>query len=199
MKPADAVVLLRTLMIFLVVYLILIKFDPIATIALIAISLALDAVDGYLAKYGRVSIETIKLYARHQPPKKKIKPTAYGARLDIAGDRVVEYTMWIVFTYVGIVPLWILLLIVLRHSFADALMGARGTSSKMKTRFARAVYASNIGRGGINVLKAVTYWYLVLVYVSGYPIIIGYALVGALVAYIMLRGAAEIYESMKSY
>jgi phosphatidylglycerophosphate synthase len=198
-KAADAVVLLRTFMIFLVAYLILARFNPIATIVLILVALALDAVDGYFAKYGRVNLDTLRLYIRHQPPKNPIKPTPYGARLDIAGDRVVEYTMWIVFTFVGIVPLFILLLIVLRHSFADAMMGARGTSSKMKTKFAQVVYASNMGRGAINVLKAVTYCYLVLVYVSGYPLLIGYALVAALFAYIMLRGAAEIYDSIKSY
>ncbi len=199
MKPADAVVLIRTLMIFIVAYLILAKSYPVLTILLILISLALDAVDGYFAKYGKVNIETLRLYIKHQPPKKHIKPTQYGARLDIAGDRVVEYTMWIVFTIVGIVPLFILLLIVLRHSFADAMMGARGTSSKMKTKFARIVYSSNVGRGAINVLKAITYCYLVLVYVSGYPLLAGQALVAVLFTYIMLRGAAEIYDSVKSY
>jgi phosphatidylglycerophosphate synthase len=186
-------------MIFAVAYLILAKFNPIITIILLIAALVLDAVDGYFAKYGKVNIETLRLYINHEPPKQKIKPTPYGARLDIAGDRVVEYTMWIVFTIVNIVPLFVLLLIVLRHSFADALMGSRGTSSKMKTKFAQIVYASNIGRGGINVLKAVTYCYLILMYVSNYPALPGYILVTALVAYIMLRGIAEIYDSMKSF
>jgi hypothetical protein len=35
----------------------------------------------------------------------------------------------------------------------------------------------------------------VLVYVSSYPILPGYILVGALFTMIMLRGIAEIYES----
>ena len=65
----------------------------------------------------------------------------------------------------------------------------------MKTGFAKAVYSSNIGRGFVNVVKFVTFAYLPFVYISGYPIIVGYVLVAVLVAYIMLRGAAELYES----
>ena len=43
-----------------------------------------------------------------------------------------------------------------------------------------------------------TFAYLPFVYISGYPIIVGYVLVTVLVAYIMLRGAAELYESFAS-
>ncbi len=107
-----------------------------------------------------------------------------------------EYVFWIVFVYINIVPLFVLFLIVLRHSFVDALMGAKGTSSKMHSAFAKWVYSSPIGRGGINVVKCVTFAYLALVYIAGWPIIIGWAFVTILVAYIMLRGAAEIHESL---
>ena len=118
--------------------------------------------------------------------------------MDIAGDRVAEYSMWVVFTYLHIIPLIILLLIIVRHSFADAMMGAKGTSSKMKSPFARAIYSSNTSRAVINALKFITFAYLILVYVNSYPILIGYVLVGALFTFIMLRGTAEIYESAKS-
>ena len=121
--------------------------------------------------------------------------SVFGPRLDIAGDRVIEYTFWIVFTYVGILPLFVILLVLVRHSFVDALMGARGTSSKLKTRFARIVYGSKAGRGWINVVKPATFIYLAFVYIAGWPLWIGYVLTAVLVTYIMLRGAAEVHEA----
>ena len=128
--------------------------------------------------------------------KKTLKKKAkYGARIDVAGDRAVEYILWITFVYTGVVPIFVLFLIVIRHSFVDAVMAAKGTSSKMKTRFAKVVYSSNIGRGFVNVFKFITFAYLPFVYISGAPIVIGYVLVTILVGYIMLRGAAELYES----
>ncbi|MEM3841495.1 MAG: hypothetical protein QXN59_02285, partial [Candidatus Micrarchaeaceae archaeon] len=121
----------------------------------------------------------------------------FGARIDIAGDRVAEYVLWILFTYLHIIPLAILLLVVVRHSYADAFMGAKGTSSKMRSRFANIVYKSNASRGAINILKFLTFGYLTFEYVDKYPAVIGYVLIIALFLFIMLRGAAEIYESTR--
>jgi phosphatidylglycerophosphate synthase len=123
------------------------------------------------------------------------KNARFGPRIDVAGDRAVEYILWITYTYVGVLPLFVVFIAVIRHSFVDAFMAAKGTSSKMKTRFAQKVYSSNIGRGGINVVKFLAFSYLSLMYVWGYPAIIGYALVAILLAYIVIRGAAEIYEA----
>ena len=53
-----------------------------------------------------------------------------------------------------------------------------------------------MGRAGINVVKVVTFSYLMLVYIANYPISIGYALIAILVLYIMARGAGQIYESI---
>jgi uncharacterized membrane protein YdbT with pleckstrin-like domain len=73
-------------------------------------------------------------------------------------------------------------------------MASRGTSSKPRTKFAKIIYSSNIGRGGINVVKFFAFAYLVLVYVSNYPLWIGLVLVAILVIYIVLRGIAEAYD-----
>ncbi len=211
MRSADAVTLLRVPLILLLAYMVFVKFSALADIILMAIIFAMDALDGFYAvkeagkgsvsfyQYLSAALGNAAAKARVSALKKKIKSIApYGPRLDVAGDRVIEYTLWVLFTYLHIVPLIILLLVVVRHSFADALMGAKGTSSKMKTKFASVIYSSNLWRGGINVVKFVTFAYLVMVYVSGYPIDIGYILVGILFTYIMLRGAAEIYESLKA-
>ncbi|MCL4372108.1 hypothetical protein M1373_02185 [Candidatus Marsarchaeota archaeon] len=209
-RSADMVTYIRTAMIILVAYLVIIKFNAIAIILLLAVALLSDAIDGYFAvreaSSGRVGFIT---YIRAATGSKKewervheIKQHAssiapYGPRIDIAGDRVTEYALWVTFAFLHIVPLFVLFIIIIRHSFADALLGAKGTSSKMHSRIARALYASNASRAGIQITKFVTFAYLVLVYVVSYPIWIGYVLIGLLTAYILLRGAAEIYESLK--
>lgn len=211
MRSADAATLLRTALAILVVYLIIVKFYPIATILLIAIVMALDGVDGYLAvseaSSGKIGFFTYMKSSMGNPTAKKIvgsvkkkisKSAPHGPRMDVAGDRVVEYSLWIVFTYVHILPIYVILIVLIRHSFVDALMAAKGTSSKMRTGLAQKLYSSNIARGGINVVKFVTFSYLVLMYVSNYPAIIGYILVIILVLYILARGAAEAYESLHS-
>ncbi|MCL4403433.1 MAG: hypothetical protein M1500_01715 [Candidatus Marsarchaeota archaeon] len=209
MRGADAVTLSRLPIIVAIVYLILVKFNPIVTILLIILVTVLDAVDGMVAVWsssgGRIGFIEYTSAALGNPNMKALvkkykqgisKTAKHGPRMDIAGDRIIEYLLWIVFTYTGIVPLAVLIIIVIRHSFADALMGARGTSSKMKTRAASWLYSSNASRFAINVLKLVTFSYLVLVYVSGYSLLVGYVLIGLLAAFIVVRGAAEIYESI---
>lgn len=180
MRNADAITLFRTALMFVIVYWILIKFNPLYTILLIAIMFILDAVDG--------------MFARMDLKKYKSK-SKYGPRLDVGSDRAIEYIFWITYVYLAIVPLFVLFIVVLRHSFVDAFMGAKGTSSKLKTKFARVIYASSLFRGGINVVKAVTFSYLALVYIANWPANIGYALTALLVVYILVRGAAEIWEA----
>ncbi len=186
MNKADAITLFRTALVFLIAYMVLIRFNAYATITTMAVMFFLDYIDGFIAK---------------RDIKRGRRPSWYGQRLDIAGDRTTEYTLWILFTFLGFVPLVVLFLVVIRHSFADALMGAKGTSAKMQSRFARVFYTSNISRGGIGVVKFVAFSYLSWMYitsnVAGNYLVAAYALIGILFAYIMLRGIAEIYESLK--
>lgn len=209
MRSADIATVVRVILAVIIAYMVLAKFNAVAVVLLIAVVLFLDAFDGFLAvseesrgrfsfsSYVRAMLGNRRLEKQARGIKERISKNAkHGARMDIAGDRAVEYIFWITFAYLAIVPLFVAMLVVIRHSFVDAVMGSKGTSSKMKTRFAKAVYSSNIGRGGINALKFLTFSYLSLVYILGYPIIIGYALIALLVIYIMARGAAELYENM---
>ncbi len=208
MRSADAATLVRVLLIVLVAYLILDKFNPAAIIILIAAALLLDAVDGFLAinqaSAGAIGLSTYtkSLFGDRTAKgavkgiKEKLSKTAkHGARIDVAGDRAVEYILWSVYAFVHVIPLFVLFIVIIRHSFVDAFMAAKGTSSRMKTKFARVVYSSNLWRGGINVVKFITFSYLSLIYISGYPAWIGYVLVTVLLAYILVRGAAELYEA----
>ena len=211
MRSADAATIVRVLIIVLVAYLIIGRMSPFIIIALIAIAMAMDAADGFMAvneiSGGRVGLATYVRSLGGDARSRKIvrsfkekisKRYKYGARIDVAGDRAVEYILWLVYTYVNVIPLFVLILVIIRHSFVDAVMASKGTSSRLKTKFAMAVYSSNIGRGGINVVKFLAFSYLSLVYIAGYPAWIGYVLVFILVAYILLRGAAELYEAHES-
>ncbi len=208
MRSADAATLLRMSIVIVAAYMIILKFQVLLAILLIAIALILDGLDGFLAvreqskgsigfiAYVRAATGNIKYREEVKRFKRRISSSApYGARMDIAGDRVVEYTLWATFVYLHILPLWILLIVFVRHSFVDAVMGSKGTSNRMKTGFAAAIYSSNVGRGGINVVKFLAFSYLAVVYAFGYPLLPGYILVGIMLAYILLRGVAELYEA----
>jgi phosphatidylglycerophosphate synthase len=209
MRSADFLTVLRVGMIILVAYMVILKFNPILTIAIFAAALLLDGLDGFAAlheesngnvgfvEYARYSMGGLQAKRREQIKllKRRIsRHYAYGPRMDVAGDRIVEYSMWALFTFLHVIPLFLILIIIIRHSFADAFMGLKGTSSKLKTRIAQIVYGSNASRAGINMLKFFAFSYLMLVYVWSYPIVYGYILVALLVIYIVARGIAEIVE-----
>jgi phosphatidylglycerophosphate synthase len=211
MRIADATTYFRVGLGILAAYLVIIRQNPVLIMVLIAVVMVLDAADGYFAVWqgsrGRISMSDYlravtgdrKKAGIVKEVKRKVAKTAsFGPRIDVAGDRVVEYAFWIVYSFVGVIPLFVLMLVVIRHSFVDAFMAAKGTSSKMKTRFARIVYSSNLWRSGINVVKFIAFSYLAFVYVWNWPSWIGYVLVAALVAYILVRGAAEVYESVRA-
>jgi phosphatidylglycerophosphate synthase len=210
MRSADAATVFRVFLGVLIVYGIFLKLNPILLIFGVVLERVIDAADGYLSLHeasngklgffayvqasivGNPTIEkAIKIYRKRA---KEIAP--YGSRLDIAGDRAVEYFFWITFTYLNLVPLFVFLIVVIRHSFVDAMMGARGTTSKMKTSFAWRVYSSNLSRASINVPKLLTFSYLILVYIYSWPLWIGYILEAILVFAILLRGVAGIYDAL---
>jgi phosphatidylglycerophosphate synthase len=212
MRSSDAATLLRATLALLIVYMVLIKLNPLITITVIIITFLSDGIDGYLAvrdesngsigfiTYLRASVGDKKARSLVKKVKSGLaKHAQFGARIDVAADRVVEFSFWTVFTYLGIIPLFVFLAVIVRHAFVDALMGAHGTSSKMHTTFSRIFYSSNASRAAINVLKITAFSYLTLVYVWNYPIIIGYVIVAMMFALIMLRGAAEVYEAYASY
>jgi phosphatidylglycerophosphate synthase len=211
MRKADIATAVRIALIPVIAYAVLLKLDPIVPVAIFIVVLALDGVDGFLAlneaSSGRIGIATYlgyalggidaaKLVEKYKP--KMAKEAHNGPRIDIAGDRILEYSLWMLFIYVKLLPFFVILLIIGRHSLADALMGSKGTSAKSKTKFARMLYSSKGSRLVANVLKALAFSYLMLVYISGWNLYVGYALAAMLVTFVMLRGAAEIYESVSA-
>jgi phosphatidylglycerophosphate synthase len=209
MRSADAATFIRVLLVLIVAYLILAHFNPFILIVLFAAALILDAVDGFLAlseaskgalgisKYIRGLTGDSKIMKEIKETKlKTAKLAPYGPRLDVIGDRIIEYSLYALFTYVHVIPLFVLFIIIIRNCSADGLMGLKGTSSKMKTRFAQIMYSSAPSRAAANILKFLTFSYLMLQYIAGYPAIVGDVLVAILVIFSVVRGVSEIYEAL---
>ncbi len=111
-----------------------------AAMVLIALVFASDGLDGWVAR-------------------RRNSTSAFGAVLDIAGDRIVENVLWVLFAALDVIPLWVPFLVMTRGFIIDALrsmsyaegMTAFGSNNMMRSpltqwltagRFMRAVFAS---------------------------------------------------------
>ncbi|VVB76736.1 Uncharacterised protein [uncultured archaeon] len=203
MRSADIVTAIRVALVFVIGYMIIAKLSAALIVLLFVITFVMDNLDGYLATSRRPSIANFASYinkeARGTETRKDrnaLKPPKYGAALDIAGDRITEYVFWIIFTWLNVIPIYVVFIILTRNSLADALTSSKGkTFSKMKSSFGR-IASSHISRGLYGAIKALNFIYLSLVFVAGWPIWIGYVLTAVVVAYSLLRGAAEISEAL---
>ena len=86
---ANLITLARVILVFVVIAFLGQDFYlDILMIAMTGFILALDAVDGYVAR-------------------KRKETSDFGALFDIVGDRVVENIYWIYFAVVGLIPFWL--------------------------------------------------------------------------------------------
>jgi CDP-diacylglycerol---glycerol-3-phosphate 3-phosphatidyltransferase len=91
---------------------------------LIILIFAGDGLDGYVAR-------------------KRNETTLFGALFDIAGDRIVELTLWIVAADVDLVPIWVPLVFIIRGVIVDTI---RSSLSVAKHVAPFAVLRSGAGR-----------------------------------------------------
>lgn len=123
-------------------------FDA-AAVLLTITAIALDGVDGYLAR------------ARNMA-------TPLGAQLDILGDRVVENLFFTFFAVSGLISLWVPVLFFVRGTLTDFLRGlaARtgragfGRNSMLETWWGRSLVASRSSRAAYAILKCICFCYL---------------------------------------
>jgi CDP-diacylglycerol---glycerol-3-phosphate 3-phosphatidyltransferase len=121
----------------------------IAAVALTIAAIALDGVDGYIARTRGLA-------------------TPLGAQLDILGDRVVENLFCTFFAVAGLVSLWLPILFFVRGSLIDFLRGLAspagrsgfGNSSMRESWWGRALVASRASRAAYAILKCVCFSYL---------------------------------------
>jgi phosphatidylglycerophosphate synthase len=101
---------------------------------------------------------------------RKLKQTSkLGGILDIAGDRAVEMSYWIVFAVLNWVPVWIPLLFLVRGIFVDAIRShagaegftAFGAKTMMQSGVGKFLVTSNFSRFTYAVSKAVAFCLLI--------------------------------------
>jgi CDP-diacylglycerol--glycerol-3-phosphate 3-phosphatidyltransferase len=118
-------------------------------VALTLTAIALDGVDGYLAR-------------------KKKMATPEGAQIDILGDRMIENMYFTYFAVVGMVSLWLPLLFFARGAATDLLRGLAmkaghsgwGSNAMFESKWARLLVASRWSRGLYATLKCICFCYL---------------------------------------
>jgi CDP-diacylglycerol--glycerol-3-phosphate 3-phosphatidyltransferase len=118
-------------------------------VALTITAIALDAVDGHLARTKKMA-------------------TPEGAQIDILGDRMIENMYFTYFAVMGMVSLWVPLLFFARGAATDflrnlAMKAGRsgwGAQSMLQGRWAQALVASGWSRGAYAALKCLCFCYL---------------------------------------
>lgn len=147
---ANLITLSRLLMLVAVILALYAGPGPqlVAFFVLIALFLT-DTLDGYVAR-------------------RRGEESLFGAVFDIAADRIVELSLWIVFAHLGAIPVWIPLVFVARGTLTDAIRAvqtsATGTApfAAVRSPLARFLVAGKFMRTGYAVIKAVTFCTLTL-------------------------------------
>lgn len=140
---------LSRLLLLLAVIAIIYNVSPLwqlVNIVLLILVFVTDALDGYVAR-------------------RRGESSRFGAIFDIASDRIVEWSLWIVFVDLDLVPLWVLLVFIVRGVLVDAIRSSVEAGSPFEsllTPVGRWLVAGRFMRAFYAVLKAVTFCLLLL-------------------------------------
>jgi CDP-diacylglycerol--glycerol-3-phosphate 3-phosphatidyltransferase len=148
---ANLITLVRFLLLFLLVA--LAYWAPprwqLVDAPLLVLIIALDGLDGYVARArGETSV--------------------FGSIFDIAVDRVVENVLWIVLGHLGLVPMWVAIVFIVRGAIVDSIRYAAISDGEtafgmMRSPLGRFLVASRQMRGLYGTVKAATFgWVLFL-------------------------------------
>jgi CDP-diacylglycerol--glycerol-3-phosphate 3-phosphatidyltransferase len=143
---ANLVTLSRLLLLLVVVWLF---YQPLsrwsfASFFLIAFIFVSDGLDGYIAR-------------------KRNETSLFGALFDIAGDRIVELTLWIVAADVDLVPIWVPLVFIIRGVIVDTIRSsdavAKGVTpfALMRSPLGKFIVAGKFMRASYAVAKAAAF------------------------------------------
>src|SRR5579859_1948779 len=120
-----------------------------AAVLLTIASIALDALDGHLARKMQMA-------------------SPLGAQVDILGDRIIENMFFTYFAVAGMVSLWLPVLFFARGAATDFLRGLAlkaghsgwGANAMLQTWWGRALVASRWSRGLYAAMKCLCFCYL---------------------------------------
>lgn len=149
---ANAVTLSRLLLLFGVVWL---AYQPpslwqLASFVLVIVIFATDALDGYIAR-------------------KRRETSLFGALFDIAGDRIVEITLWVVTADLDLVPVWIPILFIVRGVVVDTIRSSQARSfgiapfAMIESRIGKWLVAGRFMRGFYATIKACAFCGLLVI------------------------------------
>ena len=148
---ANAITVARLLLLFVTIWLIYVGdvYVTAACMVLIAIVFASDGIDGYVAR-------------------RRGSTSEFGAVFDIAGDRIVENALWVVFAERQLIPVWVPLLVLTRGFLVDGLrslalsegMTPFGEKNMMRSAFTRWLTAGRFMRALFGYAKAIGFVFL---------------------------------------
>jgi CDP-diacylglycerol--glycerol-3-phosphate 3-phosphatidyltransferase len=192
---ANLITLSRLLLLIVVV---IIAYQPpglaqLLNVPLLILVFVTDGLDGYVAR-------------------KRHETSQFGAMFDIAGDRIVELTMWIVLAHLGLVAVWVPIVFVVRGTIVDAIRASQTTGRRvspfavMETPLGKWLVAGRFMRALYAVVKATAFCWLLLLLplpaiapgiwtdFGAYGVAIGHALVAMAVILCLARGLPVIVE-----
>lgn len=192
---ANLVSLIRTLLGLLVISLLFIHTQAmyLACFVLTIVVIAMDALDGYLAR-------------------KLNESSKMGAVIDILGDRVVEQVYWVTFLALGWLPLWVPLVVIVRGIVVDGLRSmaleqgftAFGQSSMQQTKLGWLLVSSNFSRTTYAVAKAAAFALMILGHTPHLPAgitnnitLLGLTCTYISVAFCVVRGLPVLVEGRR--
>lgn len=148
---ANAITIGRLFLLFVVVW--LIYHGSVQVIALcmllLILVIAADGLDGWVAR-------------------KRNETSTFGAVFDIAGDRIVENVLWIIFADLSLIPIWVPLLVISRGFIVDGLrslsmqegMTAFGAQNMMRSPITNWLTAGRFMRAFFGYVKALAFVFL---------------------------------------
>ena len=149
---ANLITLSRLLLLLVVVA---IAYRPLSTVQLwiwplLSLVFISDGLDGWVARH-------------------RGEESLFGALFDIAVDRIVELTLWIILADLDLIPIWIPIVFVVRGVLVDAIRASqvqadrRGPFSLLNSPFARWLVAGRFMRGFYATIKAFAFCGLFLI------------------------------------
>jgi CDP-diacylglycerol--glycerol-3-phosphate 3-phosphatidyltransferase len=155
--------------------------------------------------------------------RKRKSTSQFGAVFDIAGDRVVENSLWVVFANLHLIPVWVPLMVLTRGFIVDGLrsmsyaegMTAFGEKNMMRSEFTRWLTAGRFMRTLFGYSKALGFVFLTglegyrhhdaagtflgSLYGSELFRFAGWVCVWGAVALTIIRGLPVIYDAMAAW
>jgi CDP-diacylglycerol--glycerol-3-phosphate 3-phosphatidyltransferase len=148
---ANAITIGRLVLLFVVIWLIYYGNVAVITACMLLLMLvfAADGLDGWVAR-------------------KQGTTSTFGAVFDIAGDRMVENALWVIFAHLDLIPIWVPLLVLSRGFIVDGLrslsfaegMTAFGDKNMMRSPITQWLTAGRFMRALFGYMKAAGFVYL---------------------------------------